>query len=60
MGEATIEAPALSSGGPIMAARAGGSSATDCSIDALPQQTHSLPPPGPSSPAAAQHWRKPL
>ena len=36
MGEATIEAPARSSGGPIMAARAGGSSATDCSMDAPP------------------------
>ena len=36
MGEATIEAPARSSCGPIMAARAGGSSATDCSMDAPP------------------------
>ena len=36
MGEATIEAPARPTCGPIMAARAEGFSATDCSMDAAP------------------------
>ena len=36
MGEATIEAPARPTCGPIMAARAEGSSATDCSMGAAP------------------------